>query len=224
VEIDKPFWMAATETTNAVFQRFFPDHDSRYIDQWWKDHTTPGYPANGPQQPVIRVSQQEAIEFCEKLSAATGQRFSLPSESQWEWACRAGAATPFAFGELDADFSTFANLSDESVHLFVVKGVNPKPASHQDYSAFIPHAANINDGQMTVCDVATYQANAWGLYDMHGNVAEWTRSDYSTEDRRKVVRGGSWRDRPDRARAGFRLPYESWQKVFNVGFRVVSEE
>ena len=82
--------------------------------------------------------------------------------------------------------------------------------------------------------MGSYQPNAFGLYDMHGNVSEWTLSDYrpypyDAEDGRnagdvaadKVVRGGSWRDRPYRARSGFRLPYASWQKVFNVGFRVV---
>ena len=75
-----------------------------------------------------------------------------------------------------------------------------------------------------------------GLYDMHGNVAEWTRSDYrpypymesdgrnnGSTSERKVVRGGSWRDRPSLARAAFRLDYRPYQPVFNVGFRVVCE-
>jgi len=223
VEIERPFWMAKTETTNALFRRFFPQHDSRYIDQWWKDHTTPGYPANRPEQPVIRVSYSEAMTFCDKLSDATGLKFTLPTESQWEWACRAGTDAPISFGEADADFSAFANLADESVHQFVVKGVNPKPAKHQDYSAFIPHAPGMDDGEMTVSDVASYATNAWGLFDMHGNVSEWTTTNFAASEPRKVVRGGSWRDRPHRARSGFRLPYQPWQKVFNVGFRVVCE-
>lgn len=70
----------------------------------------------------------------------------------------------------------------------------------------------------------SYQPNAWGLFDMHGNVAEWTASDYDANSTQKVVRGGSWRDRPHRARSGARLGYPTWQKVFNVGFRVVCEE
>jgi len=237
VKIDKPFWMATTETTNALFGRFFPDHDSRYIDQQWKDHTLPGYAANLPQQPVIRVSWNEAVAFCAAISRKTGVKFTLPSEAQWEWACRAGADTPLSFGGLDADFTPHANLADESLRLFVVKGVNPKATKHEDFQAFIPRAVGLNDGQMIAGDVGSYQPNAWGLHDMHGSVAEWTLSDYKAypyraddgrnagaADTKKVVRGGSWRDRPQRARSGFRLAYPAWQKVFNVGFRVVTME
>ena len=91
------------------------------------------------------------------------------------------------------------------------------------------------DGLVTV-EVGGYRPNAWGLHDMHGNVAEWTRSCYrpypyapgSERDGdsaagRRVVRGGSWRDRPKRCRAGFRLSYPAWQGVYNVGFRVLCE-
>jgi len=85
-------------------------------------------------------------------------------------------------------------------------------------------------------NVGSYKPNAWGLHDMHGNVWEWTRSTYrpylyrpndSRNDigntGRKVVRGGSWHDRPKRCRSAFRLSYPAWQKVYNVGFRVVVE-
>ncbi|MCR5165280.1 MAG: SUMF1/EgtB/PvdO family nonheme iron enzyme, partial [Thermoguttaceae bacterium] len=84
---------------------------------------------------------------------------------------------------------------------------------------------------------ARYEASPWGLYDVIANVAEWTQSDfrpypYNASDGRndgktgveKVVRGGSWYDPPASARTGYRTPYYSWQKVFNVGFRVVCEE
>ena len=89
-----------------------------------------------------------------------------------------------------------------------------------------------DDGVLVTAEVGRFAANPWGLHDMHGNAAEWTRSDYSDPDDarlaaegpRKVVRGGSWRDRPLRARSAFRLGYPTWQKVFNVGFRVVVEE
>ena len=79
--------------------------------------------------------------------------------------------------------------------------------------------------------MGTYLANPWGLYDVHGNAAEWTLSDYSAYpggreingSGRKVVRGGSWSDRPYRCRSAFRWGYPSWQPVYNVGFRVVAE-
>ena len=93
------------------------------------------------------------------------------------------------------------------------------------------------EGVRTGQGVARYEANPWGLYDMIGNVAEWTRTDfrpypYSESDGRnnddptqeKVVRGGSWYDPLSTARSGYRLPYPGWQKVYNVGFRVICEE
>jgi formylglycine-generating enzyme required for sulfatase activity len=95
---------------------------------------------------------------------------------------------------------------------------------------------NVDDGNKIVADIAQYKPNAWGLFDMHGNVSEWTRSicrayPYDLTDglgvtrqgAKKVVRGGSWRDRPARATSFYRLAYEPYQKVFNVGFRVVIE-
>jgi formylglycine-generating enzyme required for sulfatase activity len=84
--------------------------------------------------------------------------------------------------------------------------------------------------------VDSFLPNAWGLHDMHGNVCEWTRTTYApypyreddgrndlSEDRKKVVRGGSWRDLPKRATSAFRLNYRAWQPVYNVGFRVVCD-
>jgi formylglycine-generating enzyme required for sulfatase activity len=100
----------------------------------------------------------------------------------------------------------------------------------------VPKDTRFNDNAVLMADVGSYPPNAWGLHDLHGNVAEWTRSayrpyPYNAADGRdagkpegeKVARGGSWFDRPQRCRAAFRLNYPYWQGVYNVGFRVVSE-
>ncbi|AQT70311.1 gliding motility-associated lipoprotein GldK [Anaerohalosphaera lusitana] len=229
-KVEDGFWMGQTEVTNAQYNVFDPGHDSRYYDQQWKDHTRPGYPANRPGQPVIRVSWEEARAFCEWLSEKTGKKFSLPSEAQWEWACRAGSAESMLYGSADTDFGKFANLADVSLKKLAVSGVDPKPiANPGPRYAFVPRVDSVDDGAMVASDVGKYEANAWGLYDMHGNVAEWTSSMMGPygggEDQgKKVVRGGSWRDRPKRATAGYRLGYEPWQKVYNVGFRVICED
>jgi formylglycine-generating enzyme required for sulfatase activity len=87
--------------------------------------------------------------------------------------------------------------------------------------------ARYNDGIASPAGTAELKPNAWGLYDMHGNVQEWTTSLYDNgADRdeantRRVVRGGSWMDRPDEARASIRRGYEPWRRVHNVGFRIV---
>ncbi len=236
VKIDRPFWMGTLEVTCRQFACFDPKHDNGFFDQHHKDHTTPGYPAHGPDLPVIRVTWQEAMAFCRWLSAKTEQSFTLPTEAQWEWACRAGTSSTLYYGDLDSDFSRHANLADVSMKLLAVTGVNPHPIPNPNpYQDFLPKDARFNDQAKLMTEVGKYQPNAWGLHDMHGNVAEWTRTTfgpypYSEDDGRndlsnlgeKVVRGGSWRDRPKRARSAFRLPYRTYQRVFNVGFRVVS--
>jgi len=234
IRIDKPFWVGRTEITNKQYNAFDKTHDSRYVDQQWKDHTTPGYPANGPSQPVIRVSCDEAQEFCRWLSRKAGEKFSLPTEAQWEYAARAGSASALPTGDLDCDFSKYANLADASIALLAVTGVNPQPRKNAPITMnFTPRDGRFNDGQRIACDVGKYQPNAWGLLDMHGNVSEWTRTayrpyPYKSDGRdddnaagERVIRGGSWVDRPFRATSAFRLHYPKWQKVHNVGFRVV---
>jgi len=239
-EIKKPFWMATTETTNELYAMFDPSHDSRFIDQWSKDHNTPGYPANKSRQPAIRITWNEAVAFCKWLSDKTGRKFRLPTEAEWEWACRAGTATPMWYGNIKTDsgqytdFGKFENLADMSTKMFVVRGVDPQSIPNApDIEAFIPRADGVNDGNMIAQNVGGYLPNPWELHDMHGSVAEWTASDYKPYPYtdalldpkvRKVVRGGSWYDRPQRARSGIRRGYEPWQPINDVGFRVVCDE
>lgn len=225
VRIDKPFYLGSFEVSNEEFGAFDPTHDSRVISVFNKDISSPGEIANRPRGAVIRVSWQEAMAFCQWLSAKTGRRFTLPNEAQWEYACRAGTDTAWSFGGDAAIFPKFANLADERLER-LCRGDSPK---------WIPAITNLNDGSVVVDNVGRYQANAWGLKDMHGNVAEWTLStcapypfrkdgrDDGSSTGRKVVRGGSFYDRPHRATSSFRLSYPTWQRVFNVGFRVACE-
>jgi len=91
VALERPFWIAKTVITNEQFNSFDPAHDSRYLDRKGKDHSNRGTPLNQPGQPVVRVSWDQAMAFCEWLSERTGRRFTMPTEAQWEYACRAGA-------------------------------------------------------------------------------------------------------------------------------------
>ena len=166
------------------------------------------------------------MAFCRWLSARTGEHFTLPTEVQWEWACRAGSGTPFNFGEQGADFSRHANLADARLSEFAsdpytvdVPLKNPTP-----FDDWIPKDRRFNDGALITVAPGRYAANAWGLHDMHGNAAEWTRSDYAPGQDRKVVRGGSWRDLPARSTSSSRVGYAPWQQVYNVGLRVISED
>jgi formylglycine-generating enzyme required for sulfatase activity len=238
VRIERPFLMAACEVTNEQYAAFDPHHDSRVEDKNTYQFGIHGYPANKPEQPVVRVPWQRATEFCRWLSAKTGRRVSLPTEAQWEWACRAGAASPFSFGELNTDFSKFANLADAKLSEFASNPytVDEPLKDPSKYDDWLPKDSRFNDGALLSVAPGRYQANRWGLFDMHGNVAEWTRTTYrpypysSADGReegdpggRKVVRGGSWRDEPKRSTSGFRLSYLPFQGVYNVGFRVVCE-
>jgi formylglycine-generating enzyme required for sulfatase activity len=238
VKINQAFWMSRHEITNEQFAAFDPLHDSRIEDKNAYQFGIHGYPSNEPHQPVVRVTWQEAMAFCHWLSSKTGRRFTLPTEAQWEWACRAGASTPFHYGNLDTDFSQHANFADSKLTEFASDPytVDTPLLQPTPYDDWIPKDDRFNDHALIAIAPGNFDANAWGLFDMHGNVAEWTRSSYlpypwvkdnrNAEEAtgRKVARGGSWRDKPTRGTASFRLGYESWQRVYNVGFRVICEE
>ena len=247
VTVGKPFWMGATEITMAQFQQFDPTFENGVYDKHYKDQVNRGYFVNASNFPAIRVTWEQANAYCAWLSKKTGKTVRLPSEAQWEWACRAGSATPMNYGGFDDDFSKRENLADYMLIEMAVEGVDPKPIARGDD----PNPAKrpsplydyelrdrrFNDGVLHLAAVGRYAPNAWGLYDMHGNVAEWTRSAYrpypyrdgdgrdnAAVDERKVVRGGSWSRRQHRATSSWRWGYPGWMRPFDVGFRVVVEE
>ena len=209
---------------------------------------------DAPTQPVVRVSWHQAVAFCRWLSEQTGETFTLPAEAQWEWACRAGTATPLWYGGLDADFAKVANLADHSLRFVDTFGWGLPSGAVPPWR---PAIETVNDGHRVTAPVGSYKPNHWGLHDMHGNVSEWTLSEYrpypyrdggptgakgvglqvtgsefqvpgspithhASRTTRRVVRGGSFYDRPMRARSTWRLAYPPWQRVFDVGFRVVA--
>jgi formylglycine-generating enzyme required for sulfatase activity len=229
VRVDRPFWIGKTEVTNEQYRCFDPSHDSGVEPMLWlKWH--PGHlpPLSQPLQPVCRVSWEEAKAFCRWLSEKSGKKFSLPDEAEWEWACRAGTDTAWGYGPMGSDLAAFANIADASLlqlgSLASLEKVRP-------FFAVDP----TDDKSMVSAPVGSYRPNRWGLCDMHGNVAEWTGSAYlaypfragdpahAAPGARKVVRGGSWRQRADLARSSCRTSYWPWQRVFDVGFRVVCE-
>ncbi|MBW7864973.1 MAG: SUMF1/EgtB/PvdO family nonheme iron enzyme [Candidatus Hydrogenedentes bacterium] len=217
--IAEPFMMGIMEVTNAQYRCFEPTHDSGLVTgegyQFGDDER--GFTLNRPEQPVVRVSWERAAAFCEWLSEKTGRRFSLPTEAQWEYACRAGTTTPLWYGTVDTDFGGTANFSDATHHTVYYPHV---PAIHPPWR---PAETRFDDTWRVSAPPGTFAPNPWGLRDMHGNVAEWTRSAYDAPGNRKVVRGGSWMDCPRRGRSAFRLHYAASQAVIDVGFRVVAE-
>ena len=230
VSIKDGFWMGALEVTNSQYCVLVKDHDSRFIGQQWKDHTTPGYPANEPDQPVIRVTWDEAMAYCSELSKKTGLQITLPTEAEWEWACRAGSGEDMWYGSRDTNYANYENLADYTIKDLAVWGMEPTVPMPDNahyvrkFWDFVPRDTESNDKNLISVKGGQYQSNPWGLYDMQGNVAEWTNSVCNTNERYmgdKVVCGGSWRDRAAKSTISSRRYYKKWQAPFNVGFRVV---
>jgi formylglycine-generating enzyme required for sulfatase activity len=225
VRIAGAFWMTRCEISNEVYALFDAAHDSYIYDTNPNSNPgAPGVPLNQPGQPVVRTSWREAMAFCRWLSKKTGERFTLPTEGQWEWACRAGTDTPLWFGAVDANYAGNANVADQAFAK-IGKGIRLTRVFDNRF----------DDGGKVTVPGGKYAANAWGLHDMHGNVGEWTLSAYrpypyaeadarndASPDGEKVIRGGSWHDRPLRCRSAFRNYLPAWLGAYDVGFRVVA--
>ncbi|TRT52918.1 MAG: formylglycine-generating enzyme family protein [Microcystis aeruginosa Ma_QC_C_20070703_M131] len=165
------------------------------------------------RRPVEQVNWYDAIEFCARLSKLTVREYRLPSEAEWEYACRAGTTTPFYFGETItgelANYNASNTYADEP---------------------------NGEDRQQTT-PVGQFPPNAFGLYDMHGNVWEWCADTWHNnydgaprdgsvwtengDDNRSLPRGGSWSFNPGYCRSAYRYYYDRGDFDLNGGFRVV---
>ncbi|MBT8044631.1 MAG: SUMF1/EgtB/PvdO family nonheme iron enzyme, partial [Verrucomicrobiae bacterium] len=239
--IREGFWMAEGEITNAQMRQFSPSHHSRSEDRQGYQFGQPCYDVDKDELPAVRLNWDQAMAFCLWLSEKSGKKVTLPTEAQWEWACRTGKPTPFWFGDHGSDFGMYSNLADISLQNYVEDSAKGKYRYFElvkidnpnRYEAYVPAVNSINDGGFLAQAPKQYEPNPWGLYDMHGNVAEWTRSTYTDYSNKKkddprnhlrTVRGGSWRDRPHRATASHRLAYPRYQKIYNVGFRIIVEQ
>lgn len=172
----------------------------------------------GDNLPVEQISWYEAVEFCDRLSKHTGQKYRLPSEAEWEYACRAGTATPFNFGETITE--DLASYNAEVTYADEHKGKSANKTT----------------------PVGIYKANAFGLYDMHGNVLEWCydhwhgnykgapkdsspwineATEEGNDNQYRLRRGGSWNGNPGHCRSAYRLNYDSNNWGNALGFRAV---
>ena len=169
----------------------------------------------GANRPVEQVSWEDAVEFCDRLSRHTKRQYRLPSEAEWEYACRAGTTTPFHFGQTIT--TDLANYNGGRVY-----GQGPKGVYREETT-----------------EVGSFEvANNFGLYDMHGNVWEWCQDDWHSNyedaptdgsgwldneesDNRKLLRGGSWYYNPVGCRSAYRNDYDLDGLNYIIGFRVV---
>ena len=203
VLISQGFWLARTPVTQGQWQALMVNNPSEF--------------KGSIDLPVETVSWDAASEFCSKLNAQenlpSGYRYALPTEAQWEYACRAGTTTPFHFGSTLN--GTEANCNGTYPYGTENEGPNLK--------------------QTTI--VGSYPPNAWGLQDMHGNVWEWCAdywdlhrsggadptgpaiNDLGLKRVERLQRGGAWSSSPDRCRAAYRDAFEPSRVSSDMGFR-----
>ncbi len=206
----KRYWISVHEVTNSQYQRFRPRHSSGSLQS---------RTLNAGKQPVTNVSWKDATAFAEWLSweSDDGKRFRLPTEAEWEFAARAGTTDRYYWGQkLDPKYANFSDRND------------PTGAS----------IGNLNDKHAVTAPVGSYKPNAWGLYDILGNVWEWSCSEYSARYNGqentcsdqpsnkgvRVVRGGSWNNGPGDLRLARRQPRKPDYRDQTIGFRLVMLE
>jgi formylglycine-generating enzyme required for sulfatase activity len=198
VTLTKPFFMGRTVVTQKQWREVMGTEPWRGKD----------YVREGDKYPETYVSWEDAVEFCKKLSDMESKTYRLPTEAEWEYACRAGSKTAFSFGNDEKQLGLYAWFD-----------------------------GNTNDiGKSYVHEVARKRPNAFGLYDMHGNVWEWCSDWYGdypstplTDPRgpdsgsSRVLRGGSWFFVPNFVRCAYRHNSAPEYRFNYYGFRIVLE-
>ena len=244
VEISKPFYIGSHEVSVAQFEEFVRDagyrteaekdgrggtgynaelksFEVRKSQYTWKN---PGFPQQ-PSHPVGSVSWNDAMAFCSWLSHREGKTYDLPTEAEWEYACRAGTQTRFSSGDSDASVEEYCNLSDQTLKPLL----GPNGTKGMGFAPW-------RDGYPFTAPVGSFKPNAWGLYDMHGNVWEWCKDWYEMNyymegpghdpqgpatGTSRVLRGGSFYDSVRVCRSAQRKSNLPHIRGIYLGFRVV---
>ncbi len=213
VTISRGFWLGRFEMTNRDYRRFDPEHDSGDRDGFDLDHD---------DSPVVNISWLDAQRYIEWLNGQKEGIFRLPTEAEWEYACRAGTSSVVYWGDLDEKSGQYANGADETFLTYMPKWIT----------------LSTTDGYVVQAPVGSFKPNQWGLYDMIGNVTEYCQDwwgPYTAKTqidpegpksgRFRIVRGGSYGSYPSGYRAAARryddFPHE---KEINGGFRLVRNQ
>ena len=243
VTISKPFLIGKCETTVAQFEIFMKESghktnsDRGMLECGWDPALEQFVPKvgfnwkdvgleHGAKYTVINVSWSDAVAYCDWLSKKNGRRFRLPTEAEWEFACRAGTITHFSFGDSEKAIAEYGNTWDSSGLSSFANMPGQPTVSHKG-----------DDGFGWLAPVGSFKPNEFGIFDMHGNAAEWCNDEYSPdyyttsegidprgpegESRAKVVRGGGCFSSPRSCRSASRFGAAAGSVV--VGFRVVCE-
>ena len=239
VRISKPFYMGAHEVTRAQFEAFVNetgyrteaeadgkggrgwDEQGEFADKPEYVWRTPGFPQTDTH-PVVHVSWNDAQKFTEWLSEKEMAEYRLPTEAEWEFACRAGSTTMYFNGNDAEKLVSVANIADAS--------------TLEKYPAWTG-AVTSSDQHPYTAPVGTFQGNAFGLHDLHGNVWEWCQDRYDNDayqnrsgttvdplgqfGESRVIRDGGWSTYPEKIRAAARNESPPTFRFASCGFRVV---
>jgi formylglycine-generating enzyme required for sulfatase activity len=213
IKFSQAFYMSRYEVTQKQwFAVMGSDYDANGFNKRFRELDNK---FKGDNRPMVMVDWNDAKAYCKKLSELTGKSYRLPSESEWEYSCRAKSTTPFYFGE-----TITAELVNHDSN-FPYGNVRPDKSGYREETT----------------NVGSFPPNEWGLYDMHGNVWEWCEDPWHDnyngipndgsawliggEQNRHIVRGGSWLSNAYGCRSAIRFRVDAGNRILDLGFRVV---